>query len=530
MSIKINLYKDPGADAIECEIPIGMTVEELLGEYRSHLPYRIITARVDGDDVPLTHVLDRDCELMFCDIRDNTGNRSFQRGIMMLYLKAVRDLYGAEARVVIRNSINRGTFTTWNFGGGTPTEEDLRKVEKRMWQMVDDNLPIVREAGGAGSHTLDGYTVPFIGLLPPSTGYACPFALEALRGGVLLRFPHPSDPTRLAHYRRDVRIFDAYDEEQEFLDAAGLAYISDLNSQIEAGKAADIIRMAERRQTERINDVAKKIVGSGKRVVLLAGPSSSGKTTTSKRIIEALAACGGTEPLYLGTDDYFIDREFAPRDRKGEYNYEGLDAMDIALFERNIAELLSGETADIPRYDFITGEKTYGGRKTKLKDGQVIVVEGIHALNKKMTAGIEDAVKFRIYISPLTQLNIDEHNPVPSTDVRLIRRMVRDNRTRGHSVTATIRQWPKVRAGESVNIFPYNNEADEVFNSTLIYELPVLKKYVTPLLEEVAPGDAAYGHAKWLLHFLDLFSPIEDESAIPEESILREFIGGSRFE
>jgi len=218
-----------------------------------------------------------------------------------------------------------------------------------------------------------------------------------------------------------------------------------------------------------------------------------------------------------------------PKDKKGEFNYEGLDAMDVGLFVKNIEELLSGKTADLPKYDFLAGNKTFGERKTRLKKGQTVVVEGIHALNKKMSAGIEDGVKFKIYISPLTQLNIDGHNRVPSTDVRLIRRIVRDHRTRGRSVIETLRQWPKVRAGESVNIFPYNNEADEIFNSTLIYELSVLRKYAAPLLEEVRPGEAAYGHAKWLLFFLTFFTPIEDESAIPPESILREFIGGSRF-
>ena len=529
MKIKVNVYKDPGSDPAERELPAGITVEELLGEYRSHLPYRIMTARVDGDDVSLNHKLKKDCDLIFCDIRDNTGNRSFQRGLTLLYLKAVHDVCGPDARVIIRNSVNRGIFSTLELKGSAPGEEGLRKIEKRMWELADSNLPFVRKTGSKTGYSLDGYTASFPGLLPPSTGYIYSFALEVMRSGVLIRFPHPSDPGRLAYYRRDARIFDAYDEEQEYLDAAGLSYIGDMNKKIKSGSASDIIRMAEERQAERIRGIVQRIIDSGKRVILIAGPSSSGKTTFSKRLIEGLAKQSGPAPLYLGTDDFFLNREFAPRDKKGDFNYEGLDAMDVALFEQIISELLAGKTADIPDYDFISGIKSFGERKTKLKKNQLIVVEGIHALNKKMSAGIEEDVKFKIYISPLTQLNIDEYNRVPSTDVRLIRRMVRDNRTRGSSVVATMRQWPKVRAGESVNIFPYNNEADEVFNSTLVYELPVLKKYATPLLREVEPGDAAFGHAKWLLHFLDLFTAIEDEGAIPEESILREFIGGSRY-
>ncbi|MDR3364136.1 MAG: nucleoside kinase [Clostridiales Family XIII bacterium] len=561
--IKIRLLKDPGADPICRETEAGTTVEELLGEYRSHVPYRVMTARVNGDDVPLTFALTKDCEVIFCDIRDNTANRSFQRGLSLLYLKAVHDLFGDGARAYIRNSVNRGLFTTIEFAEGFPegrkvNEEDLRLLEKHMWGLVDANLPIkattigkkelfdyLNETGAEEKLELlknapelkfitvcrlDGYVNYFYGIMPPGTGYVCPFALELAHGGVLLRFPHPSDPGRLALYRRDAKVFGAYEEEQQQLDALGLAYISDLNRQVASGSAKDIIRLAEGRHAARIESIAQKIRDSGKRIVLIAGPSSSGKTTFSKRLIEAIGMHGGPPPFYLGTDDYFVDREFAPRDRKGNFNFDGLGAMDVDLFADNINELLGGGTADIPTFDFMEGKKIFGTRQRRLQEGQIVVVEGIHALNKKMSVGIGDDQKFKIYISPLTQLNIDDHNRVPSTDVRLIRRMLRDNRTRGHSVADTIRGWPKVRAGESVNVFPYNNEADEIFNSTLVYELPVLKKYAMPLLEEIRPGEAEYGYAKWLLYFLSFFMPIEDESPIPDDSVLREFIGGGKFE
>ena len=533
--IKIKLLKEPDAEPVEIIVNKGTTVEELLGEYRSHLPYRIITARLDGDDVPLSMALKKDCELIFCDIRDIAANRTFQRGLSLLYMKAVRDLFGETARVVICNSVNRGLFTTVDTGDRAPvTEETLRKIEKRMWQLVDANLPIKVTHGGKKNSfvdvgEIDGCKGTFLGLLPSSTACLYSFALELARGGVMLRFPHPVDPGKLSFYKRDARIFKEYEQEQIRLDEMSLALISDLNKRIEAGSAAEIIAIEEGRHTERINALAQKILSAGKRIVLIAGPSSSGKTTTSKRLIDALVKHGAPTPMYLGTDDYFLERVDAPKDKNGQYNFEGLDAMDVELFVRNISELLDGKRADLPRYDFITGEKVFGERKTRLKEGQAIVVEGIHALNKKMSVGIDEAVKFKIYISPLTQLNIDDHNRVPSTDVRLIRRMIRDNRTRGRSVVETIRQWPKVRAGESVNIFPYNNEGDEIFNSTLLYELPILRKYAIPLLEEVQPGEAAYGHAKWLLYFLSLFTPIEDESAIPPESVLREFIGGSLY-
>jgi len=527
MTINLRIFKDPGAEPVTREAEAGITAEQLLGEYRSSLPWRVITARVDGEDVALSHVLDRDSDVIFCDIRDNEAYRTFQRGLSLLYLKAVHDIYGDDAYVDIRNSVNRGIFTTIEFASDHVFDgDDIRMIERRMWEMVDKNLPI--EVSSVGEICkLEDYTNNFYGLMPVSTGYIYSFALELSLGGVLLRFPHPSDPGKLSIYRRDAKIFEAYKEEQEFIATLNMRFIDDLNKRIAAGEDADIIRIAEERHASRIDRIAEKIKESGKRIILIAGPSSSGKTTFSKRLIDAVAAHGGPEPLYLGTDDYFIDREFAPRDKKGEYNFEGLDAVDVDLFVRNMEELLSGKTADIPRYDFIDGKKHFGARKRKLKKNQIVVVEGIHALNKKMSVGLDENVKFKIYISPLTQLNIDDHNRVPSTDVRVLRRMIRDNRTRGHDVLNTLRIWPKVRAGETVNIFPYNNEADEVFNSTLVYELPVLKKYAMPLLKDIKPGEAAYGHAKWLLLFLSFFATIEDVSAIPPYSILREFIGGS---
>jgi len=533
MAIKITIYKEPGADPIIHETYPGVTVEQVLGEYRSHLPWRIITARVNGDDVSLNYLIEKDCEVVFCDIRDNEANRTFQRGLCLLYLKAARDHFNGAVHVEICNSVNRGIFTTIEFTKDTfchrkIDEDDLRKIEKLMWEMVDKNLPIETTEKG-GICKLEDYTNNFYGLMPASTGYIYSFSLEQARGGVLLRFPHPSDPAKLSIYRRDVNIFEAYEKEQKLLDTLDLRYIGDLNKRIKKGGTTELIEIAEERHSSHIASMAMKIAEGNKRVVLIAGPSSSGKTTLSKRLIDELVKYGVPEPLYIGTDDYFVDREFAPRDKKGDYNFEGLDAVDVGLFVKNIEDLIEGKTVDMPIFDFIEGKKIFGTRKSRLKKNQIVVVEGIHALNKKMSVGLDKNLEFKIYISPLTQLNIDDHNRVPSTDVRVLRRMTRDNRTRGHDVINTLRQWPKVRAGESVNIFPYNNEADEIFNSTLIYELPVIKKYAVPLLKKVKHGEAAYGHAKWLLLFLSFFTTIEDDSSIPPYSILREFIGGSMY-
>jgi len=561
MTIKIQVHREPGAEPQLRETGAGTSIESLLDEYRSHLPYRIITARVDGDDVSLTHILEKDCDLTFCDIRENTANRTFQRGLSFIFLKAVRDVLGPDAAIIIRNSVNRGLYTTLDLkdrdGNRVPPDEKmLRRLEKRMWEIVDANLPIkvtavnkkslfgylgkigaeeklelLRRAPDVNSVQvcqLDNYTNYFYGLMPPSTRYITPFALDLYHEGILLRFPHPSDPNRIVEYTKDDKIFEAYMEEQHIIDAFDLAYISDIDRSIEAGGLEQMIRMNEDLHAAKIEKLAREIRSCGKRVVLLAGPSSSGKTTTAKRLIEALEH-EDRKCLYLGTDDYFVEREDAPKDRKGQYNFEGLSAMDVDLFESDINTLLSGGEADLPRFDFLSGKKVFGERRTKLAKGQLIVIEGIHALNRKMSKDIDDNEKYKIYISPLTQLNIDDHNRVPSTDVRLLRRMLRDYRTRGYSVRDTIASWPKVRAGESVNIFPYNTEADAVFNSALIYELPVLRKFVEPLLEEVRPGEAEYGHAKWLLYFLRFFTAVDAEAFIPDTSILREFIGGGKY-
>ncbi|MDR0875127.1 MAG: nucleoside kinase [Clostridiales Family XIII bacterium] len=561
MDLTIKLTREIGGVPEELRVPEGTSIESLYLEQRSHLPYRVITARVDGDDVSLNDTLVRDCEVVLCDIRDNIANRAFQRGLSLIYLKAVRETLGAGTHVLIHNSVNRGIYTTIEFAGDADgdvnrlvTEQDLRRIEKRMWEIVDANIPIAVNTVGkdallkylerigdkekikllqcapelsfVGVSNLDGYTNYFYGIMPSSTGYIQSFALDLYHGGVLVRFPHTSDPLTIPMYTRDDKIFEAYQNEQKILDAFDLAYISDIDRALASGQAGEMIRMAEDLHAAKIEDLAEKIADSGRRVILIAGPSSSGKTTFAKRLIAAIGQ-RGQEPLYLGTDDYFTEREDAPRDKNGEFNFEGLSAMDVGLFTSSINDLLAGKETDIPRFDFLTGKKIFGERIEKLAPGQSVVVEGIHALNRKMSKGVDDAEKFKIYISPLTQLNIDDHNRVPSTDIRLLRRMLRDNRTRGNGPRDTIKGWPKVRQGESINIFPYNSEADEVFNSTILYELPVIRKYAEPLLEEIRPGDAEYGYAKWLLYFLRFFRPMEDkdEALIPKESILREFIG-----
>ena len=351
--------------------------------------------------------------------------------------------------------------------------------------------------------------------------------LRVLRG-VLLRFPHPSDPNRIPDYVDERVLYQTFGEQSRWGKLMGIDYAFDLNRKIEEGKFKELIQLSEALHERRIVEIADMITKQKKRIILIAGPSSSGKTTFAQRLCIQLRV-NGLEPLYMGTDDYFLEREQTPVDAYGEKNYEDLDAVDIHLFNSNMNDLLAGKQVDLPTFDFLEGHKKYGKRLTRIRSNQPIVIEGIHALNDALTPEIAKEEKFKIYISPLTQLNIDAHNRIVTTDHRMLRRMVRDFKYRGYSAQNTIQNWPKVRAGEDKNIFPYSNEADVMFNSVHLYELCVLKKYALPLLEAIQPDEPEYSEAQRMRNFLRFFKTVEDDSAIVNNSILREFIGGSVF-
>ena len=552
--MKIQLKKELRGQFEEITVERGMTIEEIYKEIKEELPYTVLAARVNNKIERLEHRIYGDCRVELLDMRTQEANLIYQNSLCLIYLKAIEDVLG-KVDVDIENAINKGLYTEIQSHDAI-TAKDIKKIEKRMRQLVKADRPFVREKltkeeaeelfiqTGCPEkaellcenqqrrkipfYSLDGYRDFFYGLMVPSTSYIEHFQLMKYRRGVLLRFPHPSNPNVIPEYVDEKMLYKTFGEQSRWGKLMGINYVSDLNRKIEEGKFKELIQLSEALHERRIVEIADMITRQKKRIILIAGPSSSGKTTFAQRLCIQLRV-NGLQPLYMGTDDYFVERENTPVDEFGEKNYEDLDAVDVHLFNQNINDLLAGKEVDMPSFNFITGHKEYGKRLTSIRSSQPIVIEGIHALNEDLTRELPAEQKFKIYISPLTQLNIDSHNRVVTTDHRMLRRMVRDYKYRGHSAQNTISSWPKVRAGEDKNIFPYSNEADVLFNSVHLYEICVLKKYAKPLLEAIKPDEPEYSDAVRMLNFLRFFKTVEDDSAIVNNSILREFIGGSVF-
>ena len=553
--MNIKLKKGPKEPVVDLQLDSPVTIETLLKQYEKELPYTILAAKVDNEVEELTTVLSEDCCVEFLDMRTQAANLIYQYSLCLIYLKAIWDVLGRDVPVEIQNSLNKGLYTEVK----TPraiTEQQVCAVERRMKELVQLDLPIqkekvpwaeavdfLRENGydekyrllknhpeieAATFYSLEGYKNFFYGDMVPSTGYIRYFELRKYRRGVILRFPYPSDPNRIPEYVDEKKLCAAFGEAKKWHRLTHVSYLADLNEKVRDGAYKELVLLSEALHEKKVAAIADQIVKERKRIILIAGPSSSGKTTFARRLCIQLKV-NGVDPLYLGTDDYFVERKDTPLDADGQPNYEDLEALDIALFNRNMNDLLSGRTVDLPTFDFINGTKAFGRRITSIKPYQPILIEGIHALNGKLTRYIRDEEKFKIYISPFTQLNVDSHNRVPTTDARMLRRMVRDYLYRGHTAQMTIAAWPKVRKGEDKNIFPFNGEADVLFNSALAYELAILKKHAQPLLQAIERSEPEYSDAQRLLSFLNFFEVIEDESIIPNNSILREFIGGSIF-
>ena len=528
-----------------------VTVEEILQMVKDEMPYPIYLCKLDNNYRWLKHEVVHDAQIEFLDIRNTACWSVYQNSLSLVYMKAVHDVLGEDAIVTVQNSFNKGLYTLIN------KEFDYRsvvKIEDRMREIVNANLPIEKqylkkdEAIALAKELKQEETVKllksipnvrsveifslvkemqiFYGLLVPSTGYLQLFELIPYKDGILLRYPHPNDPNTIPEWEDQALLYEAFQEAKQWGKLLEISYVDDVNEIVKANKVRDMFMLQEALHEKRISNIADRICRTHKRVVLICGPSSSGKTTFAKRLIVQLRV-NGYKTMYMGTDDYFKESHEAPYDENGERDYESIRAIDTKLFVNNLKGLLAGEMVDLPRYEFATQSKVFGERFTQISEDTIIVIEGIHALNHLLTEGIDDNWKYKIYISPFTPLSVDHHNRIMTTDCRLLRRIVRDHQFRNWSCKQTIDTWPKVRAGEDNNIFPFHSEADTFFNSNCIYELNVLKKYAEPMLKEIKRSEPEYAEAQRLLSFLRFFQTIEDTSDIVNNSIIREFIGGS---
>lgn len=544
----VNIVHSKNSYSVDVEK--GIRAEQLYLSLNEKRVNKVLLCKVDNSYRDLNHKINQSCSIEFLDMSDNYAWLVYQNSLILLYEKAVYDILG-NVQVNVSNSLNKGLYTTIK---GNVSADDIAKIEKRMKELVNAQLPIIKERiqrkellklssyfnsrdrsrlilssesiQAVEVYSLDSYKELFYGLLVPNTSYLQYFELKKYRNGILLRYPHISRPNEMPPYEDQKLLYDAFSEATIWEKLMNVSYVADLNEKIKQNDYLDLIMLQEALHEKKISDIADQIKQENKRIILICGPSSSGKTSFAKRLCIQMRVIG-LRPLYLGTDDYFVERSETVLDENGEKDYESIRAVDIDLFNQQINELLNGQKVDIPTFDFINGTKVFGQRIVSIDKNQPIVIEGIHALNQILTRDIDDAEKFKIYISPLTSLNIDHINRIPTTDARMLRRLVRDHQFRGRPASQTICDWPKVRKGEDQNIFPFIDQADIFFNTNYIYELAVLKKYAEPLLESVQPEEKEYAEAQRMLSFLRFFEKIEDDSAIANHSILREFIGGS---
>jgi uridine kinase len=552
--MQILLKLRPDATPIPIEMKDGATYEMLAEKVADELPYPVYAAKRNNVVERLTEPLQQNSIVELLDLRNRSAELVYQNSVSLLYIKAVQDVLG-KVPVVIEHSLNKGVYTEIKTSC-TINERQLNIIRKRMDQLVKMDLPLVRnlvnrdvalgllrernmqekirilesspQLEQVKFYSLGDLKDFFYATMVPSTRYLNLYEIRKYKRGILLRFPQASAPDRIPPYVDDKKMSEAFAEASRWQDLLGISYVCDLNEKINSNSIKEVIQLSEALHEKRVVEVAYQVAKEGKRIILISGPSSSGKTTFARKLRIQLQV-RGLHPLYLGTDDYFVERTQTPMDEFGQPNYEDLDALDVRLFNQDMNDLLAGKETDLPTFDFLVGQKKFGTRKTVLAPGDPIIIEGIHALNPALTPFVPEEEKFRIYISPLTQLNIDDHNRIPTTDSRMLRRLVRDHQYRGKSAQLTIKEWSKVRAGEDKNIFPYNSQADVFFNSVHIYELAVLKKYAEPLLASITQEEPEYSEAARMLRFLNFFNIVEDDSVISNTSIIREFIGGSVF-
>lgn len=538
------------------EYRVGTTYEEIAEAYQDVYDDTIALVLVNGKIRELSKRVEKDCEVQFLTLCDDAGHKAYVRTATLILMKAVRDVIGDKSLKKVKVEFTIGCGYYIDVQGDVIIDKAVaEKIEKRMKEIVEGNAEIVKKAyptaeaieifkthgmsdkvklfkyrksSTVNVYELNGFHDYYYGYMLPRTGYVRYFELLPYENGLILNLPEKHAPKQLQKFVPRTKLFKTLKQADDWGEKLGVDTVGDLNNQICRGSLNDLILVQEALQERRIGEIAKEISQRpGVKFVMIAGPSSSGKTTFSHRLSIQLRTYG-IKPHPIALDDYFVNREKTPRDENGDYNFECLEALDIEQFNKDMVALLEGKEVELPFFNFKTGQREYKGNVKKLGPDDILVLEGIHGLNDKMSHSLPLQSKFKIYISALTTLNIDEHNRIPTTDGRLLRRMVRDARTRGASAKRTIQMWASVRRGEEENIFPFQEGADAFFNSASIYELAALKQYAEPLLYEIDEDEPEYHEAKRLLKFLEYFLGVSTES-LPNNSIVREFVGGSCF-
>ena len=530
-----------------------ITIAEVLAEHPSNTKYPVLVARLNNRLRELSWKIKEDATLEYIDLTYHEGNRVHVNGLILVLLSALDMLYGETAKIKVEHSLDKGIYIRTVF---RLTEEKVEDIKEKMKDIIKKDMPITKQTidrieamqyfqeigedskAGVLKYNTDNFITLyrlgnvydyFYYLMPSSTGRLKDFDLTFINNNsMILRFPTVYLNDKIKKYEHHKHMFDAFERYKAWTSLIGIKTSVDLNRIVSTGEVSDLIKMDETVQTHRLLSVAKEIYERKKKVkiILIAGPSSSGKTTTSKKLRIFLNVIG-LNPVTIAMDDYFVEKKDNPKDENGEYDFECLEAVDLKLFDDQVKKLLAGETVLAPTYNFALGKKEFN-TELHLEENDILIIEGIHALDPRILTNIPRENKFKVYISPLTELGLDDHNRIPTTDNRLLRRIIRDNRSRNNKVEDTLKQWPSVRAGEEKYIFPYQDESDMVINSASIYEIGVLKTYVEPLLYSVDKDSEYYEEARRLLKELKLFLPIPSE-AIPEDAVIREFIGGSYF-
>ena len=534
------------------EVPVGYTLAEIAERENISLKYPIVGALVNNTVRDLSCYIYSSSVINFFDITSIHGRSMYERSAYFVLFKAISDIF-PEAQLHILHSISGGKYCEIDNMPLPLNKKTVEMIKARMREIIALDLPFERikmltedaiaeyERHGLNDkfeifryrnkiftsvYKLDDKINYYYGFLLPSTGYLTLFDVEPYENGLLLKIPYSKHPERLVPTRKFPKLFSVYSEYKKWTTELQVPHVYNMNDKIVRGEIGEFIKISEAVHEKLLANIAEEKRNNVK-MVLLSGPSSSGKTTSCKRLSIQLSILG-YHPVQISLDNFFVERENNPRDKNGNYDFECFEALDLKLFHATMAKLLAGEEVEMPYFNFMTGKKEWRGDKMKLKDNSILVLEGIHCLNPKLTDNISDDKKFKIFVSALTSLSIDNHNPIPTTDNRLIRRIVRDSKYRNYTALETIRRWPSVRAGEDRNIFPYQENADVMFNSSLLCELGVLKPYAMQVLKDVPETEPEFAEAKRLLKFLSYFKTIPEKD-IPSTSILREFVGGSNF-